>query len=550
MHRARVERQRGQSGAHTDALYGVARRDQLSAAANPRARVRVQSTGQGPSHCEQRSTLPSADVPIARRQLLNARGSSPSRTPRLELYAFCAWLVLVALPMGSNRVWALALTLPALFAIAVAATWRRTAAGSFSASPWFLRIPGLVLLTYLAVLSVQLIPIGGRTASIAPYRTSVTLLIALGCTVAFWLVIALARTDRDLKWLLYTLVGCGAVQTIIVLCTLGTEARVAIFDSSINYAYASGTFNNRNHLAAYLNLCLAAGAGLLMGQLSTARPSRRLSQRVSEWIGLAMGAKARLRLVLVLMVIALILTRSRMGNAAFFFGLMVAASVYAIHVREQRRGLMLFVASMLVIDILVVGAWVGFDQVVDRLGGTALFKQSPSSLGSIPTDAEQSLEDRIHPALESAGIVRDHPWIGTGGGTYFLAFMAYTPRDQGFFNHAHNDYLEIASDTGLIGLGALLALAFAAAWTSRCVLRERRSPYARAAAFCALMSLACLGVHSMVDFNLQIPAVAMTFAVVIALPFAARTLNRESPRSSDVAAAPEASRVFPERVTP
>src|SRR5207248_2416144 len=83
---------------------------------------------------------------------------------------------------------------------------------------------------------------------------------------------------------------------------------------------ATGTFINRNHLAGYLEMCLAAGVGLMLAELSSSRAaSWRDSAR--HLLRTLLGNKARVRLALVVMVTGLVLTRSRMGNTAFFASL-------------------------------------------------------------------------------------------------------------------------------------------------------------------------------------------------------------------------------------
>ncbi len=476
-------------------------------------------------------------VPISGSPRSRSDTTSATRTS-WALYGFALWLALLPLPLGSNRTWALALSLPLLMLLAFVVAWQRGEQVHRSLPATLASWPGVCLALFLAVIALQLVPFGETAISIAPQRTALFLLVALGCALAFWLPIALVRTESDLKVLLYALVACGALQAMLAVGIVATRTTIAILDSELTPDQITGTFANRNNLAAYLNICLAAGVGILMGQLAEVRGERTWRQRLRDWVSLVLSGKARLRLVLVLMVIALILTRSRMGNASFFFGLLAAASIYAVYARARRRGLMLFVASIIVIDVVLIGAWVGLDKVVERFQETSLLRpELPASVEvgpPPPTPVEgNSVEQRVDPAFDALRSVRQHPLLGTGGGTFFLAFMAITPADIGFIMHAHNDYLEIASDTGLVGLAALLLLALAAIWESIRILRERRSEVARAAAFATLMALACLGLHSFVDFNLQMPAVAMTLSTVVALPFAARSFSsRRKPRRS------------------
>src|ERR1019366_4217210 len=96
---------------------------------------------------------------------------------------------------------------------------------------------------------------------------------------------------------------------------------------------ATGTFINRNHLAGYLEMCLAAGVGLMLAELSSTSAAgwRDSARRLLRTL---LSNKARVRLALVVMVTGLVLTRSRMGNVAFFASLTGVGCFYLLAVRK------------------------------------------------------------------------------------------------------------------------------------------------------------------------------------------------------------------------
>lgn len=458
------------------------------------------------------------------------------RSPRIAIGAFCVWLVLLPVPLGAARTWALALVLPPLFVIAAAVSWTRR---SPSEGPlaFVLRLPGLLFAAFLLCVSLQLLPWSGAPHSSVPYRTSLYLLLAFACATVSWLTTAIVRSDEDLRWIVFALIGGGLLQSVLGTGLLAYGQAVSVFDSELDGAagVATGTFMNRNHLAGYLNIALSAGCGFLVGHLAPPRSGRRWSLLLRDWIEVLLGGKARLRLMLVMMVIVLIATRSRMGNAAFFAALVSATCIYAVFERERRRSLLLFAASVVALDVLLVGAWVGVDRVMERIGNTPIVEHTlEGHAGATDADitqprkdsrTEQSVEDRIEPARDALSIIREHPWLGTGGGTFYVVYMAYQPNWDGFYNHAHNDYIEIAADTGLIGLGLLLAIAAHAFWSAIRLIRDRSHPMLRSVGFAGVMSLVAMALHATVDFNLHIPATALTFCVVLALPSAANRLQ-------------------------
>src|SRR5262249_57270651 len=77
-------------------------------------------------------------------------------------------------------------------------------------------------------------------------------------------------------------------------------------------------------------------------------------------------------------------------------------------------------------------------------------------------EVDVSLSSRLAVALQGAGIVRDHPLLGTGLGSWLHAFRSYVgpPVEGGIWDHAHDEYLELAAETGAFGvaLAALFAL--------------------------------------------------------------------------------------------
>jgi O-antigen ligase len=462
----------------------------------------------------------------------------------VALRAFCAWLVLLPLPFGAGRTWALALVLPPLFLIAAALAWSRRAPGD-GLLAFLARPPGLLFAAFVLWVALQLLPWPGvGPASVVPYRTGLYLLLAFACAVTAWVATAVVRSDADLRTLMRALVAGGLLQATLATLIMATGTGFSVLDSEIvAQSVATGTFVNRNHLAGYLNIALAAGCGLMAGHLAPPRPGRRWGLRLRDALELLLGGKARLRLVLVMLVIVLIATRSRMGNAAFFAALVVATCVYAVFERERRRGLLWFAASVVAVDLLLIGAWVGVDRVMERIADTPLVERLADTPAASPGANEpadeagaarrdQSVQERLEPALDAVAIVRDHPVRGTGGGTFYLVYMAYQPNWEGFYNHAHNDYLEIAADTGLVGLALLLGIAVHALWTALRLLRERSNPALRSAGFAVVMSVSAMALHALVDFNLHIPANTLTFCTMLALPWAAQRLRARRPREA------------------
>jgi O-antigen ligase len=107
--------------------------------------------------------------------------------------------------------------------------------------------------------------------------------------------------------------------------------------------------------------------------------------------------------------------------------------------------------------------------------------------------------------------------FGSGLGSFDLVFPRYSGAGLiGRYTHAHNDYVQFASETGIVGfslLGLLVLMSFIAALRAQYV---RHDPLLRGISFGSMMAIIALMIHSAVDFNLQIPANALAFMLVLA----------------------------------
>jgi O-antigen ligase len=219
-----------------------------------------------------------------------------------------------------------------------------------------------------------------------------------------------------------------------------------------------------------------------------------------------LSPKFRLRLYLAIMVVALVLTRSRMGNTAFFSSLLLCGLVGMVLQRRVTRNAMLFFASLLLIDIYIVGTWFGVDKVVERLQGTTL---------------ESETRDEV--ALDSIAMWQDHFWVGTGADSFFEAYVygGYMNANSLYYRHPENDYLEIGSGFGFIGFALLGTAVLTSLWQALLAQRRCKSSIRQGLGFASTMGITSILIHSFSDFNLHIPANSLWFIVLMAFAWVA-----------------------------
>src|SRR5881398_508953 len=212
------------------------------------------------------------------------------------------------------------------------------------------------------------------------------------------------------------------------------------------------------------------------------------------------------------MALAHVASGSRGGRAALLVGLAVAGAGMASSAGRspRRRWAAAAVALALVLAAgLSVALWRAADEV-----------RAAEAI-------DVSLASRLAVSAAGAAIVRDHPLLGTGLGSWLHAFRPYVepPIEGGIWDHAHDDYLELAAETGIAGVAVILAFAVSVV----CAIRRRRdasetSPepdvpadfrrgdWARALGDSSELrwglagGLVAILVHSAVDFSLHMPA--------------------------------------------
>lgn len=467
-----------------------------------------------------------------------SRPGSAIDLERILFWALLLLLVWLPIPLGSNRAWAWGLFEAYTFLLVAAwlllwALGRAEPSGPLrSAWPaWIV----LVLWLGLQALHVVEMPaswvaflnpeaarmqdlvagLGIRretmTLSIDPYASQVSLLKSLAYSATFFLVLALVNRRSRVLILARVIVYAAVAYAVYAVLMHLSGAHYDAFGTLVSHAdSAVGTYVNRNHFAGYLEMTLALGIGLLIAGLSdrSADSWKKFIRQTIEWI---LSPKMVLRLSLCILVIAMTTTHSRTGNTAFFASLLVAGAIGIALSRHATRNTVILLVSLIAIDLFVVGSWFGVEKLAQRIQQTTV----------------QDVEDREDPAAYSVALIKDYPVFGAGPGTFYVSFSRYRGEKVGaYFDQAHNDYVQFACESGILGLlllGAFVVMALGAALVAQW---KRRDPLMRGMAFACVMGVTAILIHSWTDYNLQIPANAALFMVLLALGWISLYLDR------------------------
>ena len=331
-------------------------------------------------------------------------------------------------------------------------------------------------------------------------QSNVTFFKSLAYCFLFFIALTLINTGKRLRYTLIVISAAGVFQAIYgALEVLSGLKYSLIFKLPVSHI-ATGSFVYKNHYANFLLLCLSAAIGYMIASLrvrSGSSPRERLRRIVRFWL----SNKVLFRIGIIIMVIALVMSRSRMGNSAFFIAMTITATLGLIYFKPRQKSYVVLFISMLVIDILIVSSLFGLKQVQQRIEQTNLTQESRDE---VVTDAL--------PLLSQYGV------IGTGGGTFYTVYpQVQSESIQHFYDHAHNEYLQFAIEFGIVGAAIIAMLVLLCAKSALSAIRHRRHPLPRGTAFATVMAVIGMALHSTVDFPLQAPANTAIFIILLAL---------------------------------
>jgi len=341
-------------------------------------------------------------------------------------------------------------------------------------------------------------------------RAAVTVLIFLG--VSFLIAANFFGTRERLSILSHFLVIYGFGMAMFALIQHYTWNGRFYWIRPTEATSAFGPFANHNHFAGYMEML-----ALLPVALVVTRGVRTELRVLYGFAATVMG-------------LAIVLSLSRGGIISMTAGMIFLALASLRlprrhHPRAERSHaaqLVSRVAIVVAIVAMIAGGifWLGADPVINRIKVGQAGAAGPS---------ETFFSSRGWVWRDTVAMIKANPLLGVGLGAYDTAFSMYTKSDGSLrVPQAHNDYLQIVADCGV--LGGLIAIWFLII-LFRTVMRGIRSrdPLYAGLALGSGSGIFALLVHSLFDFNLQLPANALLFLVLVAIAvYAAAAAKLES----------------------
>ncbi|QBQ55977.1 O-antigen ligase family protein [Nitrosococcus wardiae] len=362
--------------------------------------------------------------------------------------------------------------------------------------------------------------------------------LALLPPVAVFLA-ARSLSAHQLQKLIYLFLGIATFQAVLGLIQYGAGPKSVFLLGNEHYSHsAAGTYINRNHLAGLLEMALPVVLALLIAAIG--QPSR-LSysrggwrQRFLTWSN-RRGNRSMLYAAMALVILlGIVFTRSRAGIMLAMVGLFLSFLAFAGKVGSRKTygtvGVLTFAGAMLALEIGLAPVLSRFAAMNESLqdGRWAIFSGTLQAIGEF------------------------FPF-GSGSGSYAEVFPRFQADDfliGAFIHRAHNDYLEWLLVGGLpvailIIVGLLL---YFRQWFK--VWRGKQDSSFSFIQIGAGIGLFLLLLHTLVDFNLHIPANAIFFAFLLGIFFHPPKERRRRRQKDQVSPVAEPKPARPREIPP
>ena len=322
--------------------------------------------------------------------------------------------------------------------------------------------------------------------SVHPRSSLWAMVLFVNYVVIFYLIIHTLRTRSQLRQLIYLIIGVATFLSIFGLFKRFGANPFPWWDYAGlkgDLPSVSSTFGNYNHLAGYLEMAIPLILGLFLAGFR--------------------GVRLILMIYLTsLMLAAIILSLSRGGWIGCLLGLgFMAVALATNRYFEHRKLIAALTGGFLVVAVVVLASTPVVERIrtFDQRGETPNFRARVTVWGV------------------TVEMIKDHPLLGTGPGTFATVFTKYQP--PGFASRyfmAHNDYLHFTSEVGL-PLVAILAWMIIALYRRGFTKLKDPSRLVRGTTLGAMSGITAILFHSIVDFNLHIPSNALLFTVLLAI---------------------------------
>jgi O-antigen ligase len=382
----------------------------------------------------------------------------------------------------------------------------------FSANLIQLPLIGLILIGFIQILPIGSSPVSAdllslpaaNTLSIDPNTTRLAVVQLIIYLVFFAASLTFINSESRLRKMVFTLTIFGSLMAFlgIIQFLSGTDSIYGLRPNTATSPF--GSYANKHHFAALMEMLVGLTLSLLYGE-ATKKDKRLL-----------------LIIAVVLMGVCVLLTGSR-GGLMSLLAVVGFVTLFNFIGGKSRRNQSAKSSN----NLLLVGASL---TLVVVLLGAALFLGGGTDLkrGAGLTSMEDVSTGRFHFWGIALQVIRDNPVIGTGLDTFGTIFPRHdTWNGLMRVEQAHNDYLQIFSDAGILGFLCAAAFIFLLFKQGLAIANHADDKFRRGAAIGALAGCCGILFHSFFDFPLRTPSNPFIFLTLVVIAVSTVAVTRE-----------------------
>jgi hypothetical protein len=348
-----------------------------------------------------------------------------------------------------------------------------------------------------------------QTISIAPNITLIELIKHGSYVITFVLTLLLLNTKQRILIFTNTLFFSSAIIALYSLLNYYTQGEFSLIKSIPPWTKeweiaVHGTFSYQNHYASFLTLTIPLGYGLIYSNMKKNSGNKTNLNNLAKIINFVMSVNGFYLVCILVMIIALFKTASRGGNTIFIISIVITFLCVIFQQKNSKKekvkkiglGVISIVATIII--IMTTGLT---DSLTKRL-----YTQGYKPSG----------RDLMHQT--ALAIIKESPLAGTGAGTYPVLQHIYKDHVLGssaMSKRAHNDYLELLSNQGVVGFSLLTV---AITWLYLLLLKGlKKNSNLYSLLISCFCSVTAILFHSLADFNFHLPTNAIYFYMILAL---------------------------------
>ncbi len=346
---------------------------------------------------------------------------------------------------------------------------------------------------------LQMMDNGGQWVSLSVNRreTLQELLRILSYVCMYIMTVQLLSHPDRLKKTVNIVVFCAAIIAFFaIIQKMSSPEKIFWLRSGPRNSKPFGPWINPNQFAGYIEMVVFWAVALFLFY----RPRVRGNETFREkFVGFFTVPGVHFHLFLgyatVLMVLAVFISLCRGGILSLILG--GSCFLFLFHCKFPRKGR--FTIFTIIMASLVAVSWFGWESILREFG--------------YGFDSQGRLSDgRLFLWEDVLKIIKDFPLLGAGFGSFMAIYPLYKTIGGDFiYDHAHNDYLELFSDGGIIGFSITACFVLVVLWHGWKMIRVRRDQYAILLGIGSISGLVAMLGHSITDFNMHNGAVGLYF---------------------------------------